>query len=207
MRALQDILHESSSRHKRLCPRQVLGARMALYASELLGLDVPRTDNRLLVTAETDGCVVDGLISATGCHIGGRTLRVPDLGKVAATFTDTVAGTSFRIVPSPGSRSLALAHLPKVRNRWEAMLLGYQIMPNSELFAVQYVQLDTAVSKIAGRAGMKITCEVCGEEIINGREIVDNGATLCLSCAGKGYFQVVDGPFVVDDLRLPGNVR
>lgn len=38
---------------------------------------------------ETDGCAVDGLIAATDCRVGSRTLRILDFGKVAATFTDT----------------------------------------------------------------------------------------------------------------------
>ncbi len=36
---------------------------MALLAGELLDLELPRTDKRLLVIAETDGCTVDGISS------------------------------------------------------------------------------------------------------------------------------------------------
>ena len=187
-RALDAILQESSARHKHLCPRQVLGARMALYASELLALDLPRADKRLLVTAETDGCTVDGLIAATGCHVGGRTLRILDLGKVAATFTDTYTETSLRIVPSPKSRSLALEYFPHERNRWESMLLGYQAMSNQELFMVQQVLLDTSIAEIVSRAGIVVYCDVCGEEIINGREVMMNDSALCRTCAGEGYY-------------------
>jgi len=61
MQSLQPILHESAMRHKHLFPRQILGARMALLAGELLELELPRTDKRLLVIAETDGCTVDGI--------------------------------------------------------------------------------------------------------------------------------------------------
>lgn len=89
MHSLEVILRESVKQHKHLCPRQVLGARMSLLAEDVLGLQLPRTDKRLLVIAETDGCTVDGIIAATGCHVGGRTLRILDFGKVAATFIDT----------------------------------------------------------------------------------------------------------------------
>src|SRR3990170_6088475 len=98
MYTLDKILRESASRHKHLCPRQVLGARMGLLAVELLNLDVSRPEKRLLVIAETDGCAVDGLITATGCRVGSRTLRILDFGKVAAAFIDTCAKTSIRIV-------------------------------------------------------------------------------------------------------------
>lgn len=88
MQPLESILYESAKRHKHLCPRQVLGARMALLAGEVLGLELPRADKRLLVIAETDGYTVDGIIAATGCHVGGCTLRFLDFGKLAATFVD-----------------------------------------------------------------------------------------------------------------------
>jgi formylmethanofuran dehydrogenase subunit E len=53
---LDEILRESASRHRHLCPRQVLGARMVLYAAEWLGFDLPRANKHLLVISETDGC-------------------------------------------------------------------------------------------------------------------------------------------------------
>ena len=83
MPSLESILGESAKRHKHLCPRQVLDARMSLLAAELLGLELPRADKQLLVISETDGCTVDGIVAATGCHVGGRTLRILDFGKVA----------------------------------------------------------------------------------------------------------------------------
>ena len=188
MRTLEDILQESSARHKHICPRQVLGARMALYASKLLGLDLPRSDKRLLVIAETDGCTVDGLIAATGCHIGGRTLRILDLGKVAATFVNTCAESAFRIVPSPAARSLAAEYTPCSRNRWEAMLKGYQVIPNEELFKVHAVKLNVSLAEIISKPGRKTECTHCGEEVINGREVVNNDVILCRACAGDRYY-------------------
>src|SRR5512141_3271663 len=99
MQSLESILRESAAGHKHLCPRQVLGARMSLLAGELLELELPRADKQLLVIAETDGCTVDGIIAATGCHVGSRTLRILDFGKVAATFIDTRTEYSIRILP------------------------------------------------------------------------------------------------------------
>ena len=187
---LEEILHESSLRHKHLCPRPILGARMALYACEMLDLDLPRADKRLLVIAETDGCTVDGLIAATNCRVGSRTLRILDFGKVAATFTDTYAETSFRIVPQPEGRSAAYDYVPTAKNKWEAMLLGYQTMPASELFNVQQVELIMSISEIISRPGAKAVCESCDEEIINGREETRFGKLLCRSCAGDGYYNL-----------------
>ena len=188
MQALDAILAESARRHKHLCPRQVLGARMGLFAAELLGLELPRHDKRLLVISETDGCVVDGLIAATGCRVGSRTLRILDFGKVAATFADTSTEDTIRIVPSPEARALAVEYTAAARNKWEAMLLGYQVMSATELFVVHHVRLDMPLSQIISRPGKKTICEVCGEEIINGREILNNNDVLCRACAGESYY-------------------
>jgi formylmethanofuran dehydrogenase subunit E len=193
-RTLEEILHESSLRHRHLCPRQVLGARMALYAAELLDLELPRADKRLLVIAETDGCTVDGLIAATNCRVGGRTLRILDFGKVAATFTDTHTERSLRIVPRPQVRTTACEYMPTAKNKWEAMLLGYQTMPASELFIAQQVQLNMKISQITSRPGVKAVCESCEEEIINGREELCLGRVLCRACAGDGYYHLQASP-------------
>jgi formylmethanofuran dehydrogenase subunit E len=91
MRDLQDLFKASAERHHdHLCPRQVLGVRMGIYAAELLALDLPQNDKRLFTFVETDGCLIDGLAVATGCWVGNRTMRVIDYGKSAATFVDTL---------------------------------------------------------------------------------------------------------------------
>ena len=84
--------------------------------------------------------------------------------------------------------SLAAQYAPTARNKWEAMLQGYQVMPNSELFTSQPVQLDMPLAQIISRAGKKAVCEICAEEIINGRELVNDGVILCRTCAGQGYY-------------------
>jgi len=190
MQTLSSILAESAKRHKHLCPRQVLGARMGLYAGEILGLDLPRADKRLLVIAETDGCAVDGLIAATNCRVGSRTLRILDFGKVAATFVDTYTEASIRIAPSQRSRSLALTYATRACNHWEAMLSAYQIIPMQEMFTVQAVQLTVSLSEIISKPGKKAICEICREEIINGREISNGGKVLCRACSGDGYYHL-----------------
>ena len=47
--ALQTLLARSSALHGHLCPRQILGVRLALAAGRALGLAFPRMDKRVLV--------------------------------------------------------------------------------------------------------------------------------------------------------------
>jgi len=188
------LLAESAALHRHTCPRQVLGVRMGLWASELLGLRLPQQDKRLLTIVETDGCFADGVAVATNCWVGRRTLRVEDYGKVAATFVDTQTGNAFRIAPHPACRERARIYAPGARNRWAAMLLGYQAMPVEELLVAQPVQLVQSIAAIVSHAGRRVNCACCGEEILNEREVTVDGAILCRACAGTGYYlaSVVD---------------
>ena len=202
MKTLAELLAESSVLHRHLCPRQVLGVQMGLLAAELLGLNLPQTDKRLLTIVETDGCFTTGLSVATNCWVGRRTLRVEDYGKVAATFIDTEGGVAIRIAPHPAARDLAASCAPEACNKWEAMLLGYQRMTLAELFIWQPVTLVTPVEVIVSCAGHRAHCARCGEEILNEREVVVGDTTLCRHCAHGGYYHTCAGVNPADD-ELP----
>jgi formylmethanofuran dehydrogenase subunit E len=184
----EELLNQSAMLHQHLCPRQVLGVRMGLAGGHWLGLDVPQTDKRLLTIVETDGCLIDGLAVATGCRVGRRTMRVLDFGKVAATFVDTQTGRAVRIVPSQASRQRARDYAPAATTRWEAYLLGYQCMPDAKLLEIQEVALTMSLDKILSKDGYRVNCDMCGEEIINEREVIQDGLTLCRVCAGERYY-------------------
>ncbi len=188
MPTLDEFLNQSAAMHHHLCPRQVLGVQMGLLAGLELALTLPQADKRLLTFVETDGCFADGVSVATGCWVGRRTLRVEDYGKVAATFVDTQTGQSLRIVPCPEARARSRSYAPEARNRWEAQLFGYQRMPLQELFFVQRVQLVTSIEASVSHAGLKAVCDTCGEEIINGREILRDGKVWCRACLDGAYY-------------------
>jgi len=120
MPTLKELLDTTTAMHRHLCPRQVLGVRMGLYAGELLGLTVPQQDKRLYTIMETDGCAADGVAVAVNCWVGRRTMRVEDFGKAAATFVDTQTGQALRIVPRPTVRQTARAYAPTAADKWDA---------------------------------------------------------------------------------------
>lgn len=190
MPTLKELLDMTTAMHHHLCPRQVLGVRMGLYAGELLGLAVPQADKRLYTIMETDGCAADGVAVAVNCWVGRRTMRVEDYGKVAATFVDTETGQALRLVPRPTVRRAACACAPAASNKWEAQLVGYQLMPADELFDVREVVLRTPIEQIISRPGRKALCAACGEEIMNEREVARDGLVLCRACAGESYYDL-----------------
>ncbi len=185
---LQEALDLASARHKHLCPRQVLGARCAIAAAAVLDLEVPRADKRMIVIAETDGCFVDGVEAVTGVSVGGRTLRVEDYGKIAATFVDVKTERALRVAPRLDVRVRARDYAPEQTRRYFAMLHGYQRMPDELLLSFEWVKLSKPVAAIVSRASARAICEKCGEEIINEREVERDDEKLCRSCAGGGYY-------------------
>lgn len=194
---IAQLLEESARRHRHLCPRQVLGVRLGLRGlRELEFIDDdgrPRFNNdkkRLLTIVETDGCGADGIAVATDCAIGRRTLRVLDYGKVAATLVDTDTERSVRIHPTLESRELAQQYAPGAKSRWHAYLNAYRIIPDEELFIVREVTLTQTIEEILSKPSARAICDVCDEEIINEREVVGDGRTLCRHCAGDRYYRL-----------------
>jgi len=183
------LLEKSMQDHDHLCPRQILGVRIGLAGMNALGFDNPPTNKQLLIISETDGCFVDGVIAATGCTVGHRTLRVEDYGKAGATFIDTKTGRAVRVAPRRGIRERACYFAPEESRHYFAQMQAYQFMPEEEMFMVQDVFLNIPIEQIVSRPGMRVNCDVCEEEIMNEREILRHGLTLCRACAGDGYYR------------------
>jgi formylmethanofuran dehydrogenase subunit E len=185
---LQPLLEKSAQHHSHLCPRQILGVRIGLAGMQALGLEANCGSKRLLVILETDGCFADGVSAATNCTVGHRTLRVEDYGKVAATFVDTRTGKTVRVAPVLDVRQQACACCPDEPRHYFAQMQAYQILSDQNLFTITEVQLVTPVHQIVSRAGVRVNCASCGEEVMNEREIMIDGQTLCRACAGASYY-------------------
>jgi formylmethanofuran dehydrogenase subunit E len=175
---------------------------MGMYAAELLALDLPQLDKRLMTFVETDGCFADGVSVATGCSLGHRTMRLMDFGKVAATFVDTKTERTVRLYPHAESRSNAHLCLPDARSRWHAQLEAYQVMPVEQMLCWQPVTLTIALKQLISRPGVRVNCALCGEEIINEREVVVDGQAICRACAGDHYYEIGSTAFdaVLDEV-------
>lgn len=195
MTDLQTLLELSASRHTHLCPRQVIGVRLGLAGAAALKIEVHQKKKRLFTIVESDGCFADGVEVATGCTVGHRTLRLEDYGKIAATFIDTKLDRAVRVAPQLDIRQKALDYAPHQKKHYFAQLDGYQVIPIEELFFIEEVQLTTPITEIISRAGVRVNCDICGEEIINEREICNDNQMLCKACYGIAYYRVVEPSF------------
>jgi formylmethanofuran dehydrogenase subunit E len=61
-------------------------------------------------------------------------------------------------------------------------------MPDGELLCARDVRLAFSLEKLLSKPGRRATCAICGEEILNEREVIRNGTTLCRACAGESYY-------------------
>ncbi len=199
---LHVLLEKAANDHHHLCPRQVLGVRIGLAGMNALGFVEPPTNKRLLLISETDGCFVDGLWAATNCSVGHRTLRVEDYGKTAAVFVDVISGRAVRVAPAPGIRDKAYAYAPDESRHYFAQLQAYQIMPEAELVALKPVVLKASIADLVSRPGVRVNCGVCGEEIINERELRRGDQVLCRACAEAAYYEPLESA-----LGWPSTIR
>ena len=185
------MLREAEVAHGHLCAGQVLGVRLAMLGLEKLGIEDPRgKDRKRLVTfVEIDRCATDAIALVTGCRLGKRALKFRDWGKMAATFVDVSTGKAIRIAAKESSKTLARSMHPEIESKNQQQMLAYREIPTDDLFTVQWVKVELPPQELPGYKGERIVCEVCGEGINFQREVLQNGKTLCRSCAGERYYK------------------
>lgn len=195
MKTLDEYLVDAERAHGHLCAGQVLGVRMAMFGLERLGLDDPQgTHRKRLVTfVEIDRCATDAVGVVTGCRLGKRALKFRDFGKMAATFVDLETGRAIRIAAKDSSKDLARQMHPDLPKNQQQMA-AYRVLPDSDLFDAQWVKVALPPEELPGYKGERVVCQRCGESIAYRREVLREGAALCRSCAGEGYYQVSPEP-------------
>ena len=185
---LPAMLAEAGRLHGHLCPGQVLGVRMSILGCERLGIFEPKSSKRLIVFVETDRCGADAVQTVTGCTLGKRTLKFMDYGKLAATFVDTESGRAVRIAARESAREAAIAFAPDETDAHRAQLRAYKELPDKDLFTVQQVRVSLSEADLPGRPLHRVTCELCGEGVSDGRERAAGEQTRCRACADGAYY-------------------
>ena len=186
MRALEELLKESTSIHGHHCAGQVLGVRMAMVGCREVGIDEPKGCKKLVVYVEMDRCATDAVQAVTGCSLGKRTLKFLDYGKMAATFVNTETQQAVRVLAKDDARALAPVYVQDAANPREAQKQAYRIMPDDALFTVKPVSLQVPAQEMPGYRGDRVQCAECGEGINFQRQVERDGRTLCIPCAQGG---------------------
>jgi formylmethanofuran dehydrogenase subunit E len=136
--------------------------------------------------------MTDAVSAVTGVRLGRRSLKFVDYGKVAATFLNTETGEAVRIVARDDSRKLADERFGEISGKKERQLKAYSEASDSELFTVQRVKVSYLPTDAPGRPLKRIACQLCGEGINDGRELVaETGSVMCRSCGAGGYYELI----------------
>lgn len=185
--ALADAIRVASNFHGEVCAGIVIGTRATMAGLRELGLSgEPRGTRRLMVFVESDRCMTDAVMALTGCTPGRRTLKVVNAGKMAATFVDQTAGRAVRVRPTSGSRPPKGG--PPSPEEMQARCRQLAEMDEKDLLVVQEVDVPLKPEDSPGLPVSTATCEKCGESVLDRREVLVDGSTLCRSCAGDRYY-------------------
>lgn len=186
--------------HGHLCGGQIIGVRMALAGLRELGLRDPKGQDRkdLIVVVEIDRCATDAISAVTGLTPGRRSLKIKDLGKMAATFVNIRTGRAVRVCVRESSRRTGeeLARtFTDLGDEREAGFKALEIMDEADLLDIREVAVDFHPSDLPGYPTGMTVCDACGESILDQREEIVAGRTLCRPCAaGQTYYRELAGP-------------
>jgi formylmethanofuran dehydrogenase subunit E len=191
MKTLAEYLDLAAQTHGHLCAGQVLGVRLAMLGLRELGIEDPVVERKRLVTyVEIDRCVTDAVALVANCRLGKRALKFRDWGKVAATFVDLKTGRAVRIAAKESSKQAARDKFPELEKE-AGQQKAYAALSDETLFDKQWVKVEVLPEDLPGFKGSRVICVQCGEGINFKRELVVDGRTLCRSCAGEKYYQLL----------------
>ncbi|WP_456474447.1 FmdE family protein [Candidatus Pyrohabitans sp.] len=186
-----EVVELAEKLHGHLAPGIALGVRMATLA--LQKLKTRRGSKKLIAISETARCLADGMQAATGATLGHGNAFVENYGKLALTVgrVDTMQG--YRIALRRNAwRHSALMKKWMLREgkltRDEEHKLARSLLSLSE----EYLEIIPVKIELPGlfENSSIVRCSACGELVPEALVIGENGAKLCRSCAGVGYYRI-----------------
>lgn len=190
---VEGLVAASARVHGHLCPGQVIGVRMAILGLGLLGYACPLTYpeiKNVVGVVEVERCLADAVATASGLRFGRGSLKLINLGLLAATFGDLSSGRAVRILSREDARERAMTYAPLAKGLSAAQTEAYMVMPNAELFDAAWVELNIPAHEMPGARPDKVTCQQCGVLVRSGQARLENGRVICPVCAGQAYFSL-----------------
>jgi formylmethanofuran dehydrogenase subunit E len=191
--------------HGHRCPFMPIGYRMGILAMEKLGVK-KSLDHQMHVFSEMgvghpQGCMQDGIMSATGATFGKGMIERLNYGKVAAIFwypgkTDAVRiflKNEFQYNLAPHEffkfrkQRIEPSEIPEdVRKDIIDIVLN---ATNDKLFNVTVLE-NFKYTPVKGSFN-KAKCEVCGEYVFERYLRVKDGKKVCIPCSERTHEEAV----------------
>jgi formylmethanofuran dehydrogenase subunit E len=189
---LDKYFNEVEKFHGHLCAGVMLGTRMALLGMNAIGIDDPKGKDRknLMVYVEMDRCATDAILVVTGCHPGKRTMKILDYGKMAATFINLETGKAVRISAKNNDGEKVVTREMIQQN---PHTIDHAKRPEDELFTISEVKVEIKPEDMPGPPLRTVPCSICGERVMDMKDVIQEGKYLCKPCAGKNnYYTAVN---------------
>lgn len=188
-------LQEAIRFHGHMCPGLAIGYRAAKAVQAYLQVERPE-DEELVAIVESDGCGVDAIQFILGCTLGKGNLIYQDKGKQAYTLINRKQGRAVRAIAKPGlfdrtpEQEAAFGKVMSGTATEEEMALfrAFQKERVIELLAADQEKLFTVMEvspEVPKKARIfkSVTCEYCGEPVMEPRARVREGKVACLDCS------------------------
>lgn len=178
--------------HGHMCAGVMLGTRMALIGMKAVGIDDPKGKDRknLIVYVEMDRCATDAILVVTGCHPGKRTMKILDYGKMAATFINLETGKAVRIAAKNTDGDKVITREMIQQN---PHTIDHAKKPDEELFTIAEVKVELKPEDLPGPPLQTVVCSVCGERVMDKKDILIDGKYYCRACAdNNSYYNPVN---------------
>jgi len=190
----EEMVERTAAFHGHMCPGLAIGIRAAEVALREIGPHAH--DEEIVAVVETDMCGVDAIQFLTGCTFGKGNLIHLDYGKNAFTFYRRSDDKGIRIVTRPDAFGEPDPEWETLRNRLgEANLTQEERDRFRQLHAARSRQiLDIPLEKLFevkepqgkipshARIMESVTCESCGEVVMETRTRRFSGKTVCIPC-------------------------
>jgi formylmethanofuran dehydrogenase subunit E len=180
--------------HGHFCPGLAIGYRAAKAAMEKLQVERAE-DEELVAIVETDACGVDAIQSLLGCTMGKGNLIYRDYGKQVYTIASRKQNKAVRVAmranafaQSPAQdklRSAVFAGQASAEQRTEfqeiqqARIQQLLTIETDRLFKVELVEMPLPKPAVIFKS---VTCDFCGESVMEPRARLKEGKIACLSC-------------------------
>ena len=193
----EDMIRQAEAFHGHMCPGLSIGIRAAEVALREIGPHAE--DEEVVAIVETDMCGVDAVQYLTGCTFGKGNLIHLDYGKNAFTFYRRSDGKGVRIVARPEALDPPDPEWEALRSRmsaenltsderqrfWELHQARCQQILDITLDELFYFKEPQEDIPSHARIMDSITCESCGELVMETRTRRFSGKTVCIPCFSK----------------------
>ncbi|WP_371378477.1 FmdE family protein [Sporomusa aerivorans] len=180
--------------HGHSCPGLTIGYLAARIALSRLKVEKAQ-DEELVAIVESDGCGIDAIQVLLGCTIGKGNLIYKDVGKQAYTVGNRRTGQAVRVVAQNTSAPLTAEQeamraavfsgqaTAEQETAWQQLqqerIAKLLATPPEALFKIHEAKL-----KLPPEAKLfnSVTCEYCGEKVMEARARLRDGKIACLAC-------------------------